>query len=173
MDVLVESLRQLSLETKDNETKSKSNYNFRYREKEIVMVTETENHELINIEIQFYNTCNMFKRSLFYASGIIFHSLPSSEKYEEIPNAILINILNYNLFKDPKDMKQRHWIFEIAERNTKKGKGFEDLINFHFIELPKFEDESNEIMKKQFPWILFYLIQIIVILELKKHQHVF
>ncbi|ORX87854.1 hypothetical protein BCR32DRAFT_324216, partial [Anaeromyces robustus] len=121
------------------------------------MVTETENHELINIEIQFHKTGNMFKRSLFYASGIIFHSLPSGEKYDDIPNVILINILNYNLFTDPEDMEQRHWIFEISERNTKKGKGFEDLINFHFIELPKFEDESNEIMVKQFPWILFLL----------------
>ncbi|ORX87851.1 hypothetical protein BCR32DRAFT_263905 [Anaeromyces robustus] len=157
MDVLVESLRQLNLETKDNETKSKSSYNFRYHDKEIVMVTETENHELINIEIQFSNTGNMFKRSLFYASGIIFHSLPKGEKYDDIPNVILINILNYNLFKDPEDMEQRHWIFEISERNTKKGKGFEDLINFHFIELPKFKDESNEIMVEQFPWILFLL----------------
>ncbi|ORX64908.1 hypothetical protein BCR32DRAFT_330476, partial [Anaeromyces robustus] len=121
------------------------------------MVTETENHEFIIIEIQFPKTGNMFKRSLFHASGVIFHSLSSREKYEEIPNVILINILNNNLFTDAEDMDQRHWIFEVAERNTKKEKGFKDLIKFHFIELSKFKYESNEIMKKQFPWILFLL----------------
>ncbi|ORX63631.1 hypothetical protein BCR32DRAFT_251495 [Anaeromyces robustus] len=157
MDVLVQNLRQLNMKTKYNKTESKSNYNYLYRDKEIVMVTETKNHEFIIIEIQFPKTGNLFKRSLFYASGTLFHSIPSREKYEEIPNVILINILNYNLFIDPEDMKQCHRIFEVAEKNTKKGKGFEDLIKFHFIELPKFKNESNETMKKQFPWILFLL----------------
>ncbi|ORX63630.1 hypothetical protein BCR32DRAFT_138226 [Anaeromyces robustus] len=157
MDVLVQNLRQLNMKTKYNKTESKSNYNYLYRDKEIVMVTETKNYEFIIIEIQFPKTGNMLKKSLFHVSGTIFHSLSSRKKYEEIPNVILINILNYNLFIDPEDMEQCHWIFEVAERNTKKGKGFEDLIKFHFIELSKFKNESNETMKKQFPWILFLL----------------
>ncbi|ORX64714.1 hypothetical protein BCR32DRAFT_330531 [Anaeromyces robustus] len=157
MEVLVQSLRQLKMKTKCNKTKSDFTYKYLCRDKEIIMVTETENHEFIIIEIQFPKSGNMFKSSLFHASDALFHSLPSRENYEEIPNVILINILNNNLFTDTEDMEQRHWIFEITERNTKKGKGFKDLIKFHFIELPKFKYELNETMKKQFPWILFLL----------------
>ncbi|ORX63404.1 hypothetical protein BCR32DRAFT_307705 [Anaeromyces robustus] len=119
MDVLVESLRQLNMKTKYNKTESYFIYNYLCRDKEIVMVTEIENHEFIIIEIQFPKTGNMFKRSLFHASGVIFHSLSSRKKYEEIPNILFLLDPNNDYFRTEKTptyfLKARETLYELSK----------------------------------------------------------
>ncbi|ORX84341.1 hypothetical protein BCR32DRAFT_291407 [Anaeromyces robustus] len=118
----------------------------------IFMTAKTNHNKLVNIEIQFNKTGHMFKRSLYYSSGIIFHSLPQGRSYGEIPDVIMINLLNYNLFKD---MNKRHWHFELKERETNKGEGFEDLLNIHFFELQKYMNIAQEELENKFTWFFF------------------
>jgi len=120
----------------------------------VKMEATTEANELINIEIQVKNKGNMFKRSLYYASNIISQSLVKGQPYNKLPKLIMINLLNYNIFK--KEKEKPHWIFTLKEKETNEEKGFYGLINFHFIELPKYDKiYDNTTMEKQYPWILF------------------
>jgi len=115
--------------------------------------------EIINIEIQMYEDPEIFKRSLFYASGIIFRSLPRGKKYNLIPNVIMINILKFNIFnRTEKEKNKLDWMFTLKENETNEQKGFKNLLNIHFIELKKFDDYAKENindMRKNYPWILF------------------
>ena len=115
--------------------------------------------EIINIEIQMHEDPEMFKRSLFYTSGIIYRSLPPGKKYNLIPNVIMINILKFNIFNHTEKEKNKlNWIFTLKENDTNEEKGFKNLLNIHFIELKKFDDYAKEnikYMRKNYPWILF------------------
>ena len=115
--------------------------------------------EIINIEVQMYEDPEIFKRSLFYASGIIFRSLPRGKKYNLIPNVIMINILKFNIFnRTEKEKNKLDWMFTLKENETNEQKGFKNLLNIHFIELKKFDDYAKENindMRKNYPWILF------------------
>jgi len=115
--------------------------------------------EIINIEIQMHEDPEMFKRSLFYTSGIIYRSLPPGKKYNLIPNVIMINILKFNIFNHTEKEKNKlNWIFTLKENDTNEEKGFKNLLNIHFIELKKFDDYAKENindMRKNYPWILF------------------
>ncbi|ORX65565.1 hypothetical protein BCR32DRAFT_306091 [Anaeromyces robustus] len=116
---------------------------------------KTNSDEYLNIEIQVQKTGNMFKSSLYYASGIIFQSLPRGHKYNDIPNLILINILNYKLFKNTEKEKFKyHWIFTFKEKDTNEEKGFKGLLNIHFIELPKYKKLKQKDLQNKYPWIL-------------------
>jgi len=125
-----------------------------------IKATTTKN-EIINIEIQMYNDPNICKRSLYYASHIISRSLPRGKYYSygDIPNVIMINILNNNLFDGTtKEQEKRDWVFTIKDERSNYESYFKDSLKIYFIELPKFKEygKSNlEEMKNKYPWILF------------------
>ncbi|ORX80517.1 hypothetical protein BCR32DRAFT_245579 [Anaeromyces robustus] len=118
----------------------------------ILMTAKTNHNKLVNIEIQFNKTGHMSKRSLYYSSGIILHSLPQGRSYGEIPDVIMINLLNYNLFKN---MNKHHWHFELKERETNEGEGFKDLLNIHFFELQKYMNSDQEELENKFTCFFF------------------
>eukprot|EP00833_Pecoramyces_ruminatium_P008688 jgi/Orpsp1_1/1182720/evm.model.c7180000082409.1 len=125
--------------------------------------------------MQFNKKGNMGKRSLYYASDIIFHSLPSNGSYDDIPNLIMINIFNYKIinhdlltFKNDKEFNKKykksldkrcHSIYTIKEISSNEEEIFENTIKFHFIELPKFLKEENigKLNLYQYRWIKFLL----------------
>jgi len=116
---------------------------------------------VINIEIQVLCKGDMFKRSLFYSSSIIMHSLRVDSGYSGIPDVIMINLLDYDMF-DKTDPKY-HWTYGLIERKLKKEDEFCKMLNFHFIELKKFinqinknnnELNKNELIQKN-PWLYF------------------
>eukprot|EP00833_Pecoramyces_ruminatium_P008466 jgi/Orpsp1_1/1182498/evm.model.c7180000081515.1 len=82
----------------------------------------TKTNRLINIEIQLQNTDNMFKRTVFYASDIMTHSLPTGFLYDEIPSVVMINFLNCKLFKNENKF---NWCFSFHDKETKTKEGFE------------------------------------------------
>ena len=132
---------------------------------DIPMVVETKKGELINIEMQVGNTGDMGKRSLYYASNIISRSLPRSEKYEEIPNLVMINIINYEInFKSyitdehfEKNEGRCHSIYRLKEDNSNLPEIFENALTIHFLDLKKFEKNVEELNKKEYRWIKFLI----------------
>jgi len=143
----------------------------------IDLVAKTRTNKLINIEIQMNNKGHMGKRSLYYAAGIIFHSLPRNEPYEKVPDLVMINILNYVAIKDStvnkkqfnnesecdeyiNELKNRcHSVYTIQNTQTNKTEIFENSLIFHFIELPKFLNEinKNKLESEKYSWIKFLL----------------
>jgi predicted transposase/invertase (TIGR01784 family) len=125
----------------------------------INMEATTKDDERINIEIQINEDREMYKRTLFYASKIIHPSLLFGNKYKKIPKVVMINILNFNLLSNTKEeMTIPHWEFTLKDKNTNEEKGFKDLLNIHFIELPKYKEYAVKHRNKMidnYSWILF------------------
>jgi len=144
--------------TRERETKEKNDISilsFKNDNNNTSFFAVTKTKELINVEIQVQNTDNMYKRSLFYASDIIYHSLPKSKNYIEIPNTILIIFLHYDITKNENKF---HWCFTFHDKETKTEEGFEGILDIHLIELSKFERlYNNGQLNENNHWYLFLI----------------
>lgn len=142
MDILIKYL----IKNKINDTNNKK----------FLLQAKTKS-DIINIEVQLVNKGNIFKKSIFNSSSIIMDSLPANCKYNRIPDLIMINLLNYNMFHNK---EKYHWSYALIERELKKEDEFSKMLNFHFIELEKFEKISNGNKNKTVndnPWIHFLI----------------
>lgn len=113
------------------------------------ILVEVEGKEMINIEMQNKNEYNIKERSEVYASGIMYNSLRIGDKYIEAPKTIVIWILGFNEFEDGT-------YHEIAR--VKRDFNNEDLsqkIEYHFIQLPKFLEQVEEIKNKEEQWLAY------------------
>jgi predicted transposase/invertase (TIGR01784 family) len=85
-----------------------------------------------NIEVQRKNQHNMDRRSLFYWSWEYIHSIESGQHYEEIPDVICINILDF-AYINLKD--EFHTSFHYYEDRHKE-RLLTSAAEIHFIETP-------------------------------------
>ena len=99
---------------------------------------ETNNNEIINIEIQLKNEYNMIKRSLYYLAKMYEEQLGEGEDYSKLNRTICINILNFKYLKTEKF----HTSYRLKEVETNEE--LTDVIEMHFIEIPKLHEESDE-----------------------------
>ena len=99
---------------------------------------ETSNYEIINIEIQLKNEYNMIKRSLYYLSKMYEEQLREGEDYSKLNRTVCINILNFKYLKTEKF----HTGYRLKELETNEE--LTDVIEMHFIEIPKLPEESDE-----------------------------
>ena len=99
---------------------------------------ETNNNEIINIEIQLKNEYNMIKRSLYYLSKMYEEQLREGEDYSKLNRTVCINILNFKYLKTEKF----HTGYRLKELETNEE--LTDVIEMHFIEIPKLPEESDE-----------------------------
>ena len=98
----------------------------------------TSNSEIINIEIQLKNEYNMIKRSLYYLSKMYEEQLGEGEDYSKLNRTVCINILNFKYLKTEKF----HTGYRLKELETNEE--LTDVIEMHFIEIPKLPEESDE-----------------------------
>ena len=101
-----------------------------------IMAT-TSNNEIVNIEIQLKDEKNMIKRSLYYLSKMYSSQLSTGENYKILPRTIAINILRFNYLEE----ESYHNAYRF--KNIKNNQELTDVLELHFIELPKF-DENKE-----------------------------
>jgi len=121
----------------------------------IQFIAVTKTNELINIEIQLQNTDNIFKRTLYYASDAITHSLKRGSMYNTLPKVIMINILHYNVFSDEKRFKR---YYSLKDNILNEEEGFNGILNFHFVELLKYEKLQKEgKLDEKNLWLLFLI----------------
>lgn len=99
---------------------------------------ETSNKEIINVEIQLKNQYNMIKRSLYYWSKLYEEQLGEGEDYSNLKRTVCINILNFKYLKNDRF----HNGYRLKEINTNEE--LSDVIEIHFIEIPKLKDDSDE-----------------------------
>ena len=55
----------------------------------------------VDIEMQIKNEFNMVERTLFYRADLYYTGLKSRDKYKENNKVITINLLRFNIFKEP------------------------------------------------------------------------
>ena len=85
----------------------------------------------IDIEIQVSNMKAYTERILYYWSKMYCGDLEKGNNYETLNKCIVINILDFELFRHEK----MHAVFHITEDEL--GSRLTDHLELHFIELPK------------------------------------
>lgn len=101
------------------------------------------------IEMQVINEANYLDRAQYYAGLEVSRQLERGDAYKKLKPVILIAISNFNLF-DNKDYLNHYLIL-----NTKTYKNDLKLLEFHFIELTKFNKKLNELNTVIDQWAYF------------------
>ena len=113
------------------------------------ILAEVDGKEKINVEIQNKNEYNVIERSEVYASGIVYNALNVGDKYSKVPETIVIWLLGFNIFKDG----NYHEISRM--RRDYNGEPIDDNITYHYIQLPKFLEQTKEIKTKEEQWLAY------------------
>ena len=107
-----------------------------YQKRAIVDIkAELEDNRIIDIEMQndehyYYN-----KRVLYYLGKIITGQVKSGERYADIKEVIIINILNYKLPDVPEYITKCHI--------TNENKYYVKEVTLYYIQLPRFLEERK------------------------------
>ncbi len=105
---------------------------------------------IVNIELQIANEHNIEKRTTAYSSKTMSRNIARGEKYEDIKQVIMINILDYNLFgyeeyvSNTVTVLEKHRECEVIS-----------LIKYCFVELPKFRKQHPDMNNKLNQWLAF------------------
>jgi len=110
---------------------------------------EITNGAILNIEVQLKNQYNMERRTLFYWSKLFAEQLKKGHDYAELKKTITINILDFAYL--PTD--DYHNVYHLRE--DKNGHLLTDVLEIHFIELPKFSKEIQNIEEVLHRWLMF------------------
>lgn len=129
-----------------------------------ILVTTQDDHQ-INVEIQFTNKFDMVNRSIFYWSRLYSDQLARGIGYTELKPTIAINILNFNIFSKTDLFHTSYHLYEDEERFR-----IDDVMEFHFIEIPKLLQHWNE--DKLDPWndILARWLLLLSIVDQRKEK---
>jgi predicted transposase/invertase (TIGR01784 family) len=107
----------------------------------------------ITIEVQLRNLGNMDKRSLFYWSREYSKGLEAGQDYEELPNVIAINIVNFEYIRG----EEYHTSFHLWEDRDKNCL-LSDALEIHFVDMVKFRklgerDIRNDPLQR---WLTYF-----------------
>lgn len=103
---------------------------------------KTLNGEHIDIEVQLTNQGNMDKRTLFYWGKLYLENIKKGEDYKELEKVITINILDFE-FLDTTNYQSSFHLWEDIDKEYM----LTDLIEIHFLELPKFIKKKSKNFK--------------------------
>ena len=104
---------------------------------------KTKNGEQINIEVQLTDQYNMEKRTLFYWGKLFLEGIKQGEDYTNLKKVITINLLDFN-YLETKDYHSSFHLWEDVEKDYL----LSDIVEIHFIELPKFRKSKLENIKE-------------------------
>jgi len=96
------------------------------------------NGQIVNLEVQVRDKKNYPERSLFYWAQNYTKELKESENYINLKKTIGINIIEFDLFKDTKDIHSEFRALEVT-RHTE----LTDKMSLHYFELKKLPKITN------------------------------
>jgi predicted transposase/invertase (TIGR01784 family) len=104
----------------------------------------------VNTEVQLRNQYNMDKRSLFQWSREFSGSLKKGQDYNELPNVIAINIVNFDYL----ETKGYHSCFHLRDKKER------DIIltgalEIHFINMVRFRKEKKDLSDPLTRWLIW------------------
>ena len=107
----------------------------------------------VDIEVQLTNQHNMDKRSLFYWGKLFLEGINQGDDYIKLAKVITINILDFDFLDITKFHSKYHLWEDEAEKYL-----LTDLIEIHFIELPKFRQLKNRNLRENalHRWLRFF-----------------
>ena len=92
----------------------------------------TVNEQQVNLEVQIENRGSFAERLLLYWARIYSNFLPEGGNYVDLPQTVIISILDFTLFKDSDDFHSEFRLLEVTRKIPLTDKQI-----LHFFELPK------------------------------------
>ena len=127
----------------------KKHYN--YKETIVDVKCITKNGTVVIIEVQLSGNSRFPERILYYWSANYSKLLKKGEEYEDLTPVISINLLNFNLNKNDKNVHSCYMIYD-----TKNARLLTDHLQIHIIELKKFKFKDNNLKKDLNYWLGFF-----------------
>ena len=124
-----------------------------YNDKETIVDVKciTKNGTVVIIEVQLSGNSRFPERILYYWSANYSKLLKKGEEYEDLTPVISINLLNFNLNKNDKNVHSCYMIYD-----TKNKRLLTDHLQIHIIELKKFKFKDNNLPKDLNYWLGFF-----------------
>ena len=105
---------------------------------------------IISIEMQMYYDKSIIKRSGFYGAKNRSSDAKRGDKYSNLRDIIMVNILNFNINPYKEYLSQGITVLkEHREHELETG------ISYYYIELPKFRKIKPDMEKKLEQWLVF------------------
>ena len=140
----------VSLEILENKVLTADTIN----EKKVILDVRAvlEDNTRVNLEVQVKNVGRMDIRSLFYFSRELSKCIDEGQEYDELPNVIVINILDYEFLP----IDKVHAVFHLWEDEEKHK--LTDVLEMHFIDMVKFrrlkeKDIERNVLHR---WLTFF-----------------
>ena len=99
----------------------------------------TAKGENVDIEVQLTDQGNMDKRTLFYWGKMYLENIKQGEDYTSLEKVITINILDFDYLKT-ESYQSSFYLCEDIEKDYM----LTDMVEIHFLELPKFRRKQNK-----------------------------
>ncbi|WP_288521912.1 Rpn family recombination-promoting nuclease/putative transposase [uncultured Brachyspira sp.] len=124
-----------------------------YNDKETIVDVKciTKNGTVVIIEVQLSGNSRFPERILYYWAANYSKLLKKGEEYEDLTPVISINLLNFNLNKNDKNVHSCYMIYD-----TKNVRLLTDHLQIHIIELKKFKFKDNDLKKDLNYWLGFF-----------------
>ena len=124
-----------------------------YKDKETIVDVKciTKNGTVVIIEVQLSGNSRFPERILYYWASNYSKLLKKGEEYEDLTPVISINLLNFNLNKNDKNVHSCYMIYD-----TKNARLLTDHLQIHIIELKKFNFKNNNLSKDLNYWLGFF-----------------
>ncbi|MEI0703210.1 Rpn family recombination-promoting nuclease/putative transposase [Brachyspira intermedia] len=114
----------------------------------------TKSGETVLVEIQRVGNQSFVYRSLYYWAKGYVSNLRNNEKYNDLKQVIVINILDFNLLKD---IDKEHSCYVIKELETNHI--LTNHLEMHFLELPKYLSSTSSLTDELNAWFYFLTIK--------------
>ena len=124
-----------------------------YKDKETIVDVKciTKNGTVVIIEVQLSGNSRFPERILYYWAYNYSKLLKKGEQYDDLMPVISINLLNFNLNKNDKNVHSCYMIYD-----TKSERLLTDHLQIHIIELKKFKFKDNDLKKDLNYWLGFF-----------------
>jgi len=99
----------------------------------------TVNNQQVNLEVQVENEKAYPERSLFNWARAYSNALPAGDNYSLLPRTVLINIIDFTLFKDSKEFHSEFQPLEVTRKSP-----LTDKMVLHYFELKKLPNKLSK-----------------------------
>ena len=124
---------------------------YKYKETIVDVKCITKNGTVVIIEVQLSGNSRFPERILYYWAANYSKLLKKGEEYEDLTPVISINLLNFNLNKNDKNVHSCYMIYDTKNKNL-----LTDHLQIHIIELKKFKFKDNDLKKDLNYWLGFF-----------------
>lgn len=102
-----------------------------------------------NIEVQVQAQTYYVERSLYYAARLFSEQLERGEEYRLLAKTISISIMDFVLFEDQAELHSVYRLYDVRQKRE-----LTDLIEMHYLEMPKFiKDKPRHLLSPFEKWL--------------------